>query len=107
MSQYSRLDTDDDPQSLSTQPLIANPDVLSDPTENVDSPEDGAMTGWIWLLTLTAGISGLLFGCEYTKAPYLDYDAATDKTDVLQMIQLPYRLHYCTLARRSPRRRSL
>ncbi|KAI5837009.1 general substrate transporter [Morchella snyderi] len=64
MSQYSHLDTEDDLQSLSTQPLIANPDVLLDPTENVDNPEDGAITGWIWLLTLTAGISGLLFGYD-------------------------------------------
>lgn len=64
MSAYSRLDVeDDDPGSLSTQPLIANPDVLATPVGD-ERPEDGAITGWIWLLTLTAGISGLLFGCK-------------------------------------------
>lgn len=44
-----------------TEPLIGD-----DGDNGGKGPEDGGKVGlWIWLLTVSAGISGLLFGCVF------------------------------------------
>jgi hypothetical protein len=58
------------------EPLIANPDRSDDldhdddrgETESQNKQADGASPGlFIWLLAFSAGISGLLFGCECSR----------------------------------------
>lgn len=49
------------------EPLLAgSPDSAEDTTDDVPETASNDLGGWfIWTLTLSAGISGLLFGYEY------------------------------------------
>jgi hypothetical protein len=55
-----------------------------DDTDNVPDAEslvhDGRIGAFLWLLVLSAGISGLLFGCEF---PSSNTSLRLDPTDML------------------------
>lgn len=61
--------TENDPSDANA-PLLSNEAITNYPHENVDDTpiedlESGYSGGWfIWTLTFSAGISGLLFGYE-------------------------------------------
>lgn len=53
-------------------PLLAPADTSPDYDSNEDivAPKPSHTSGWfIWVLTFSAGISGLLFGYEYARIP--------------------------------------
>jgi hypothetical protein len=57
-------------QSGPHAPLLASADTSPDHDDEVLASELNYSGGWfIWILTFSAGISGLLFGYEYVASP--------------------------------------
>lgn len=64
-----------DHQNSADQPLLANEngDHSDELLEIRDVPLRGHDGLYVWALTLTAGISGLLFGYEYDMIAYIHF----------------------------------